>query len=156
MTRILLVCMANVCRSPTALAVARQRVLQFGLGKLLDFDSAGTHVRYPGQRLDPRAASVLSSRNYKPVKTRSRQISVQDFERFDLIVAMDDANLVALKRQCASQHHSKLRLLLEFAPELGLREVPDPYYGNLAGFERVLGLCEAGLSGLIGAQAGAP
>ena len=156
MTRILLVCMANVCRSPTALAVARQRVLELGLGSLLDFDSAGTHVRGPGQRPDPRAASVLSSQNYKLVKTRARQIGVQDFQRFDLIVTMDDANLIALKRQCAPQHHSKLRLLLEFAPELGLREVPDPYYGNLAGFERVLALCEAGVAGLIKAQTRAP
>ena len=156
MTRILLVCMANVCRSPTALAVARQQVLEQGLSKLLDFDSAGTYVRWPGQRPDPRAASVLSSQNYKLVKTRSRQISVQDFQRFDLIVARDDVNLVALKRLCAPQHHGKLRLLLEFAPELGLREVPDPYYGNLAGFERVLALCEAGLSGLIKAQTRAP
>ena len=156
MTRILLVCMANVCRSPTALAVARQRVLQMGLGKWLEFDSAGTQVQWPGQRPDPRAASVLSSRNYKPVKTRSRQIGEQDFQRFDLIVAMDDGNLAALHRQCAPQHHGKLRLLLEFAPELGLREVPDPYYGNLAGFERVLALCEAGVAGLIKAQSRTP
>ena len=156
MTRILLVCMANVCRSPTALAVARQRVLQLGLGKLLDFDSAGTHVRWPGQHPDPRAASVLSSQHYKLVKIRSRQISVQDFQRSDLIVAMDDANLAALQRQCAPQHHGKLRLLLDFAPELGLREVPDPYYSGLAGFERVLALCEAGVAGLIKSQTRVP
>jgi protein-tyrosine phosphatase len=156
MTRVLLVCMANVCRSPTALAVARQRVHELGLAKWLEFDSAGTHVRQAGARMDPRAASVLAGRQYKPAKTRSRQIIAQDFQRFDLIVAMDEANLLALQGQCAPQHHGKLRLLLEFAPELGLREVPDPYYGSLAGFERVLDLCEAGLSGLIRAQSRAP
>lgn len=152
MTRVLLVCMANVCRSPTALAVARQRVLELELAKWMEFDSAGTHVRHAGERIDPRAASVLAKRHYKPTKTRSRQIIAQDFQRFDLIVAMDEANLLALKAQCMPQHHSKLCLLLEFAPELGLREVPDPYYGSLAGFERVLDLCEAGLSGLFRAQ----
>lgn len=156
MTRILLVCMANVCRSPTALAVARQRVLELGQAKWLDFDSAGTHVRYAGERMDPRAASVLAARHYTPAKTRSRQISAPDFQRFDLIVAMDESNLAALKRLCAPPHHDKLHLLMDFAPALGVREVPDPYYGNLAGFERVLDLCEAGLAGLIRAQAGAP
>ena len=152
MTRILLVCMANVCRSPMALAVARQRVLELGLAKALDFDSAGTHARRSGERPDPRAVSVLSSCRYTPAKTRSRLVTTQDFERFDLIVAMDESNLAALHRMCPPLHRSKLHLLLEFAPELGLREVPDPYYGNLAGFERVLALCETGVQGLIKAQ----
>ena len=156
MTRVLLVCMANVCRSPAALTVAKQRVLELGLAKRLEFDSAGTHVTRTGARMDPRAATVLAGRHYKPAKTRSRQICALDFQRFDLIVAMDRANLLALQKQCAPQQLDKLHLLLDFAPKLGLREVPDPYYGSLAGFERVLDLCEAGLDGLIGAQTGAP
>jgi len=153
MTRILLVCMANICRSPMALAVARQRVVELGLSKALHFDSAGTHVRRTGERPDPRAVSVLSNCRYTLAKTRSRQVAAQDFERFDLIVAMDEANLAALHSMCPATHRSKLCLLLEFAPALGMREVPDPYYGNLAGFERVLALCEAGVQGLIKAQA---
>jgi protein-tyrosine phosphatase len=152
MTRILLVCMANVCRSPMALAVAKQRVGMLGLGKVLDFDSAGTHARRAGERPDPRAVSVLSNRSYTLGKTRSRQVTTQDFERFDLIVAMDESNLVALTSMCPPPHRGKLHLLLEFAPELGLQDVPDPYYGNLAGFERVLALCETGVQGLIKAQ----
>lgn len=153
MTRILLVCMANVCRSPMALAVARKKVLELGLVKAFSFDSAGTHARRWGERPDPRASSVLVSRRYAMGKTRSRQIRAQDFECFDLIVAMDACNLAALQGQCPPQHLNKLCLLLDFAPELGMREVPDPYYGNLAGFDRVLALCEAGVQGLIKAQA---
>lgn len=145
-------CMANVCRSPMALAVAKQRVLELGLVKVLSFDSAGTYARRTGERPDPRAASVLLSRQYAPDKTRSRQVSGPDFERFDQLVAMDEANLATLRSMCPPQHRGKLHLLLEFAPELGLTEVPDPYYGNLAGFERVLELCEAGVEGLIKAQ----
>lgn len=153
MTNVLLVCMANICRSPMALAVARQRVVEMGLSKALHFDSAGTHARYAGERPDPRAVSVLSSGHYTLNKTRSRQVTTQDFERFDLIVAMDESNLAALRRMCPALHRGKLRLLLEFAPALGMRDVPDPYYGNLAGFEHVLALCEAGVQGLIKAQA---
>ena len=153
MTRILLVCMANVCRSPMALAVAKQRVGVMGLGKEFDFDSAGTHARRTGERPDPRAVSVLLSRRYTLGKTRSRQVTVQDFERFDLIVAMDETNLAALHSMCPPPHRDKLRLLLEFAPELGMCEVPDPYYGSLAGFDRVLALCEAGVEGLLKSQA---
>lgn len=153
MTSILLVCMANVCRSPMALVVAKQRVLELGLVNVLSFDSAGTYARRTGERTDPRAASVLLSHQYLPEKNRSRQLNEKDFERFDLLVAMDESNLKTLHAKCPPKHLGKLHLLLEFAPELGLRDVPDPYYGNLAGFERVLELCEAGIEGLIKAQA---
>jgi protein-tyrosine phosphatase len=152
MTKILLVCMANICRSPMALAVAKRRVLELGLAKVLSFDSAGTYATRAGERTDPRAMAVLLIRQYAPDKTRSRQVSASDFERFDQLVAMDESNLVTLRSMCPPQHRGKLRLLLEFAPELGLRDVPDPYYGNLAGFERVLELCEAGVEGLIKAS----
>lgn len=135
-----------------ALAVAQKMVAEMGLVMSIRFDSAGTHVRRGSERPDPRVSSVLVSRNYQLGPTRSRQIGALDFERFDLIAAMDEANLAALQSQCPPQYRGKLRLLLEFAPELALQEVPDPYYGNLAGFERVLDLCEAGVRGLIKAQ----
>ncbi|MDR3368486.1 low molecular weight protein-tyrosine-phosphatase [Rhodoferax sp.] len=148
MTQILLVCMANVCRSPMALAVAQQLARNQGRTSKLRFDSAGTHV--PGaKRIDARAQAVLLKRQYTPGKTRSRQVSAKDFERFDLILAMDEANLAALKRLCPPTRHDTLRLLMSFAPELGVTDVPDPYYGDLAGFERVLNLIEAGIKGLL-------
>lgn len=148
MTHVLLVCMANVCRSPMACAVARQLAPTQGRGSQLHFDSAGTHA-HSGKRLDARAKEVLLKHQYSPPKTGSRRVTAQDFERFDLILAMDEANLAALQRQCPVTRHGKLRLLLSYAPELGRSEVPDPYYGDLAGFERVLDLCETAVRGLL-------
>lgn len=148
MTHILMVCMANVCRSPMALAVAQQLTRHRGRATELQFDSAGTHVQGT-KRIDARAQAVLLKRQYTPGKKRSRQVSAQDFERFDLILAMDEANLAALKRLCPPTRHDKLRLLMSFAPELGVMDVPDPYYGGLAGFECVLDLIEAGAKGLL-------
>ena len=127
-----------------ALAVAQQLARNRGWR----LDSAGTHVQ-GAKRMDARAQAVLLKHQYTPGKTRSRQVAAQDFERFDLILAMDEANLAALKRLCPAPLQHKLRLLLSFAPELGVTEVPDPYFGDLAGFERVLTLVEAGIRGLL-------
>ncbi len=149
MTQVLMVCMANVCRSPMALSVAQQLVRNQGRAGELRLDSAGTHAAQGGKRMDARAQSVLLKRQYTPVKTRSRQVSAQDFERFDLILAMDEGNLAALKRLAPPDAHDKLRLLLSFAPEMDTTDVPDPYYGDLAGFSRVLNLIEAGVNGLL-------
>lgn len=149
MTHVLLVCMANVCRSPMACAVAQQLAQSSGRRADWTFASAGTHAQQGGKRPDARAQATLLKRRYTAVKTRSRQVVVQDFARFDLILAMDEANLASLKRLAPPAAHGKLRLLLPFAPELGVAEVPDPYYGDLAGFERVLDLIEAGVKGLL-------
>jgi len=148
MTHVLMVCMANVCRSPMACVVAQQLARNAGRANQLQFDSAGTHAS-SGKRMDARAQAVLRKHQYTPPKTRSRLVTAQDFERFDLILVMDEANLAALQRQCPASRQDKLGLLLSFAPELGLTEVPDPYYGDLAGFERVLSLCEAAAHGLL-------
>ncbi|OGB09770.1 MAG: hypothetical protein A3E79_14860 [Burkholderiales bacterium RIFCSPHIGHO2_12_FULL_61_11] len=152
MTKILMVCMGNLCRSPMARAVARQLAQQAGRSQEFEFDSAGTLALHTGERADPRAIATLLSRNYEPGNTSVRRVNDQDFENFDLILAMDQTNLAALQRLCPPQHLAKLHLLLKFAPSAGVDEVPDPYYGNLAGFERVLDLCEAGARGLIKAQ----
>jgi protein-tyrosine phosphatase len=153
MTKILMVCMANICRSPMARAVAQQLVRDAGRAAAFEFDSAGTHAQHAGERPDPRARSVLSSRHYAIHNARSRRVTARDFERFDLILAMDENNLAMLQRQCPPHQQHKLRLLLAFAPELGITEVPDPYFGDLAGFERVLDLCEAGVRGWLKRQA---
>jgi protein-tyrosine phosphatase len=152
MTKILMVCMGNICRSPIACAIANSVAQSAGLSNHLLFDSAGTHANHISQRPDPRAQTALEKHGYTPVVTRSRCVTDHDFQNFDLIVAMDLSNLAVLTCRCPPQHVSKLHLLLEFAPELGEGEVPDPYHGNLAGFERVLNLCEAGVQGLIKAQ----
>jgi protein-tyrosine phosphatase len=149
MRNILMVCTANICRSPMAKVVAQQLADQAGQPRLLTFDAAGTHAQNGGGRPDPRAKAVLTARKYALANTRSRRITAQDFEHFDLLLAMDESNLAALQRQCPAEQQHKLRLLLSFAPELGVTEVPDPYFGNRAGFERVLDLCEAGVRGLL-------
>ncbi len=146
-----MVCMGNICRSPMARAVAQRVARDAGRSQEFEFDSAGTLALHAGERADPRALTVLLNRNYEPGNSRARRVIDQDFERFDLILAMDQANLQALQRLCPPQHLGKLHLLLEFAPAAGVDEVPDPYYGSLAGFERVLDLCEAGARGLINA-----
>lgn len=149
MTSILLVCMANICRSPMACSVARHLVRNAGQAVALEFDSAGTHALPGGKQMDARAKAVLLKRSYEPGKTRSRQISEQDFQHFDLILAMDESNLRELQRQCPPSYQHKLRLLLSFAPDSGVTDVPDPYYGDTAGFERVLDLCETAIQGLL-------
>ena len=144
MTRVLLICMGNICRSPMALAVTRQLA-----GARLEVDSAGTHAVRPPQGADPRAAAVLARRGYTPEKRRSRSVTAADFEHFDLLLAMDGANLEDLRARCPPGQAGKLRLFLDFAPGLEGQDVPDPYYGDVPGFERVLDLCEAGARGLL-------
>jgi protein-tyrosine phosphatase len=132
-----------------AQVVLRQKVQDAGLGAEFKIESAGTNALANGKGLDARAALVLSKRNYKINKPRVRKVATQDFDVFDLILAMDTRNMDALLGQCPPHQRTKLAYFLKFAPELGLSEVPDPYFGNLAGFERVLDLCEAGASGVI-------
>jgi len=144
MTRVLLICMGNICRSPMALAVIRQLA-----GARLEVDSAGTHAVRPPQGADPRAKAVLGQRGYTPEMRRSRAVTAADFERFDLLLAMDRANLEDLRTRCPPGQEGKLRLFLDFAAGLEGKDVPDPYYGDLPGFERVLDLCEAGARGLL-------
>ena len=149
MTKLLMVCMGNICRSPMAQIVTLHLAAQAGLRSALAVDSAGTHAGRIGEPADPRAKAALTKRGYAAGKGRSRQVTDQDFERFDLVLAMDQANLNDLRRLCPGEHTHKLRLFLEFAPATGLTEVPDPYYGAAQGFERVLDLCEAGARGLL-------
>ena len=149
MTKLLMVCMGNVCRSPMAQVVTLHLAQQAGLARQLQVDSAGTHAARGHEPPDPRAKMVLSARGYPIGKIRSRQVNEQDFGRYDMILAMDQANLNDLRRMCPNDHTHKLRLFLEFASEVDTREVPDPYYGNVQGFERVLSLCEAGARGLV-------
>jgi protein-tyrosine phosphatase len=149
MTKILMVCMGNICRSPMAQAVTLHLVKQSGLARQIQIDSAGTHAARGGQAADPRAKAALSTRGYPVGKNKSRLVDEQDFMRYDLILAMDQANLNDLRRICPNESTHKLRLFLEFAGDVDTRDIPDPYYGNVQGFERVLDLCETGARGLV-------
>jgi len=149
--RILMVCMGNICRSPMAEGMLRQRVAERGLAVPVEIDSAGTHGYHDGAPPDPRAQAAALRRGIDVSMLRARRVMPADFERFDLLLAMDDDNHSALLELAGAEHHHKIRLLLEFAgPELaGRRIVPDPYYGGMLGFERVLDLVEEAMAGLL-------
>ncbi|KWE90950.1 phosphotyrosine protein phosphatase [Burkholderia ubonensis] len=151
MTRVAIcfVCLGNICRSPTAEGVMRHQVEAAGLADRIDVDSAGTGDWHVGEPPDVRAQAVARTRGYDLSALRARQVSAADFERFDLLLAMDEANLAELRRRCPVQHRDKVRLLMEFAPGATASEVADPYFGGAQGFEQVLDQCEAACRGLL-------
>lgn len=146
--RVLFVCMGNICRSPTAEGVFKHYVEKAGLQDRIFSDSAGTHDYHIGQPPDPRAQVAARGRGYELGHLRARRVGADDFVAFDLVLAMDEHNLSALKRHCARGYAHKLRLFLEFGNG-SVREVPDPYYGGPQGFETVLDLIEDAAQGLL-------
>jgi protein-tyrosine phosphatase len=149
MTKVLFVCMGNICRSPTAEGVFRQRVREAGLEQRITIDSAGTHDYHIGKPPDRRAQAAAAGRGYDLSGLRGRQVEKRDFDEFDYILAMDAENLTNLNRIKPAGHKAQVRLFLEFARDHALREVPDPYYGGDQGFEQVLDMVEDAASGLL-------
>ncbi|HEX5308905.1 MAG TPA: low molecular weight protein-tyrosine-phosphatase [Solirubrobacteraceae bacterium] len=150
--RILFVCLGNICRSPTAEGVMRRLVERTGLQDQIELDSAGTGAWHVGEPADPRARSAARARGIE-LDGVARQVEPEDFERFDMIVAMDSSNAANLRRIAAdAEGRAKIRLLREFdsgsAGEADL-DVPDPYYEGARGFEIVLDLVEAACEGLL-------
>ena len=146
---VLMVCMGNICRSPTAEGVLRRRVAEAGIADHVLIDSAGTHDYHVGAPPDRRSCHHAGLRGYDLTALRARQVGREDFERFDLICAMDWDNLERLGQICPAGHGSKLRRLMEFAPPGFGEEVADPYYGGSQGFETVLDHVEAACAGLL-------
>ncbi|MEW6164348.1 MAG: low molecular weight protein-tyrosine-phosphatase [Pseudomonadota bacterium] len=149
-TRVLFVCMGNICRSPTAEGVARALAEKHGLADHFEFDSAGTHGYHIGNPPDARARQAAAKRGYDLASLKARQVNSYDFVRFDRILAMDGDNLELLRQACPPEHQGKLGLFLECSGSFDENEVPDPYYGGPEGFERVLDLVEDAVLGLIG------
>ena len=147
--KILFVCLGNICRSPTAEAVVRALAAREAPELSLELDSAGTADYHVGQPPDPRTRAAAARRGYDLSALRARVVEPADFERFDLILAMDTENLAALQRRAPPHAQQRLRLFLEFAPEPDPRDVPDPYYGGPNGFEEVLDLIEEATRGLL-------
>lgn len=148
-SRVLMVCAGNICRSPTAEVVLRKRLEEYGLGKRIGVASAGTFPE-SGWPADPRSQAAAARRGYDLSKVRARGVVADDFARFDLILGMDEANLERLGELCPADLRFKLGLLLDQGGRpLGEREVPDPYYGGPAGFERVLDLVEPACASLV-------
>jgi protein-tyrosine phosphatase len=146
---VLFVCMGNICRSPTAEGVFRKFVVDAGLDDAIHADSAGTHAYHSGEGPDRRARAAAERRGFSLDGLHARRVTDTDFERFNYIVAMDEDNLSALLEVADEQYHSKVRLLLEFSDAMPESEVPDPYYGGSAGFERVLDLVEEASKALL-------
>ncbi len=148
-TRILFVCLGNICRSPTAEVVLRELVTREAPDLSVEIDSAGIGDWHIGEPPDQRALAAARRRGLDMSRLRARQIASEDFQRFDFILAMDRANLSDLRRRAPTQYRERVRLFLEFAPDAGVDEVPDPYYGGEAGFEEVLDLAEQAARGLL-------
>jgi protein-tyrosine phosphatase len=148
-TRILFVCLGNICRSPTAEGVVRTFAARHYPRMPIEVDSAGTANYHVGEPPDRRTVAAARRKGYDLAALRARQVTGQDFAAFDYMLAMDAANLEELRRRAPARTRARLGLFLEFAPECGCDEVPDPYYGGAEDFDRVLDLCEAGASGLL-------
>ena len=140
--RVLMVCMGNICRSPTAEAVLRQRLVGHGLDAQVEVDSAGTGGWHAGEAPDSRAQRHALRRGYDLSRLRARRVVEADFERFDLLLAMDEDNLSELQRLKPAGARAELRLFAAV-------EVPDPYQGGSQGFENVLDLIEQASDGLL-------
>jgi protein-tyrosine phosphatase len=147
--RILFVCLGNICRSPTAEGVLRDLVRKAAPDLQVVIDSAGTAGYHIGAPPDPRSQSAALRRGIDISDLRARQVSRSDFASFDLILAMDRESLRDLEAKCPGHARAKLRLFLEYAPQTGRTEVPDPYYGGDADFELVLDLCAEAARGLL-------
>ena len=149
MTSVLFVCMGNICRSPTAEGVFRDKALKAGLLDAVSIDSAGTHDYHIGKQPDTRAQEAARGRGSDLSDLRGRQVSAHDFETVDYILAMDEDNLAILLKQCPAHLQHKVRRFLSFSQRYPNQDVPDPYYGGRDGFNSVLDMVEDGAEGLI-------
>jgi protein-tyrosine phosphatase len=147
--RVLFVCMGNICRSPTAHGVFRSLVQQRDLEAAIDIDSAGTHAYHVGEPPDRRAQSTALQRGIDLSDLRARPVSSKDFTAFDYILAMDQDNYAILVELSPEEARHKIHLFMNFAPQLKRREVPDPYYGGIKGFENVFDMIDYAAKGLL-------
>ncbi len=130
-------------------SVLRSKLQHASLADVVRVDSAGTHGFHKGTPADPRAVAQAARRGYVLDGLRSRPVVTSDFNRFDLLLAMDQDNLATLRKRCPSAELHRLQLLMVYAPEAGSDEVPDPYYGAVAGFDLALDLIEPACDGLV-------
>ena len=149
--KLLFVCLGNICRSPAAEGVFLHLLREHGLEDCVVVDSAGTGSWHVGNKADPRMRAAAERRGIH-LPSRARQIELDDFSRFDLVVTMDSDNLRnvrSLAKEAGNKATATIRPMLSYARSTQLEDVPDPYYGGEQGFEQVLDLLEDACSGLI-------
>jgi protein-tyrosine phosphatase len=148
-TKVLFVCMGNICRSPMAEGVFRSLVKQAGLDDVVSIESAGTHAFHAGEIPDKRAQTIAAKRGYDISDLKARRVVAKDFEDFDMILAMDWDNLALLQQQAPKALHHKIQLFMRFATEHESATIPDPYYGSSQAFEQSMDYIEDAAQGLL-------
>jgi low molecular weight protein-tyrosine phosphatase len=152
--RILFVCLGNICRSPMAEGVFRRVAQEEGLLDRFEIDSAGLGDWHIGQAPDHRAQKAARTRGVDISGQSARQVVDEDFERFDLLLVMDRSNYAELKTRAPHEARDKIRPFLDYAPHVGTKDVPDPFFGGADGFAHALDLIEAAARGLLASLAG--
>lgn len=147
--KILFVCLGNICRSPSAEGVMNSFLEKEGLKDRVEVDSAGLTGYHAGELPDRRMRMHATRRGYN-LESRSRPVSTDDFERFDLIIGMDDQNIYGLRSLAPTvESEQKIRRITDFCRRINADHIPDPYYGGASGFENVLDILEDACSGLL-------
>jgi protein-tyrosine phosphatase len=146
---VLFVCLGNICRSPMAEGVFRQVVADAGLSHRFHIDSTGTGSWHVGRPPDIRAQQALGLRGIDISPLRARQVTRDDFKTFDLVLAMDRSNYDRLMTLAPDVYEPNIRLFMKYAPEMGICEIPDPFFGGPEGFDYVLNLIEVASRGLL-------
>ena len=148
--RLLMVCMGNICRSPTAEGVLRAKLQRAGLHGVVQVDSAGTHGYHSGEAPDARAIRHAAQRGYDIARLRARPVVPEDFARFHWLLAMDEDNLEWLRKRAPAGSPARIEPLMSHARRHAqAKVVPDPYYGGPAGFDHVLDLVEDACDGVL-------
>ena len=148
-TRILFVCLGNICRSPTAHGVMDAMIKAEGREHEIEIDSAGTGDWHIGEQPDRRTQATAAKRGYNLENLRARQVSAEDYNTFDFLLAMDRSNLNDLKAMRPTGSNAKIYLFLKLGEVVEAEDVPDPYYGGSDGFEHVLDLVETACSNIL-------
>ncbi|MEC7491057.1 MAG: low molecular weight protein-tyrosine-phosphatase [Pseudomonadota bacterium] len=149
MFRVLFVCTGNICRSPTAAGIFQMLVDNGGLSDQIETDSAGIGSWHSGEAPDPRSMETALRRGIDISAQQARTVRPDDFEQFNLVLAMDLSHFSALKDLCPKPLAARIRMFTDFTPRAAGQDVPDPYHGGDYGFERVFDMIETGAKGLL-------